>query len=68
MEAFALSFVYAEKWNDTFDIHCDTKIGLEGAIYASFTRDQAEVVKKYGIVKTNVMKFTPGCSQVLNLV
>lgn len=47
-----MSFVYAEKRNDTIDIHCDTKIGLDDYAGAIFSRRQKELVEKYGIIKT----------------
>ena len=49
-----MSFVYAEKWGDTFDVHCDTKIDLEKAP-VSFSSEQARLIDKYGIVKTTII-------------
>ena len=49
-----MSFVYAEKCGDTFDVHCDTKINLENAT-ASFSAEQAGLIEKYGIVKTTII-------------
>ncbi|SFP39473.1 hypothetical protein SAMN04487928_101228 [Butyrivibrio proteoclasticus] len=34
-----MSFVYAEKINDTLDIMCDTKVGLDGSVGASFSKE-----------------------------
>lgn len=50
-----MSFVYAEKHDETLDIHCDTKIGLDSFAEASFSHEQMELIKKYGIVKTTII-------------
>ena len=47
-----MSFVYAETKNNTLDIYCDTKIGLDNFAGATFSLEQAELIRKYGIVKT----------------
>ena len=50
-----MSFIYAEKCNEIINIHCDTKIYLDSFAGASFSREQIELVNKYGIVKTTII-------------
>ncbi len=50
-----MSFVYAEKLEDTIDIHCDTKTGLDDLALASYSPEQLVLIQKYGIVKTTVV-------------
>ena len=54
-----MSFVYAEKYNEILDIHCDTKIGLDSFAGASFSQDQINAIHKYGIVKITLI-----CSEI----
>ena len=50
-----MSFVYAEKLDNTIDIHCDTKTGLDDLALASYSPEQMVLIQKYGIVKTTVV-------------
>ena len=50
-----MSFVYAEKGDNSLDIHCDTKIELDSFAGASFSLEQIELIRKYGIVKTTLV-------------
>ena len=50
-----MSFVYAEKKNDTIDIYCDTKMGFDNFAGASFSEEQLKCINKYGIVKITLI-------------
>ena len=50
-----MSFVFAEKNNNTLNIHCDTKIGLDDSSIPLYSCEQKEAIEKYGIVKTTII-------------
>ena len=50
-----MSFVYADKIDDVIRIYCDTKVSFSEGIYASISREQKELIDKFGIVKTNIV-------------
>ena len=50
-----MSFVYAEKWNGTLSIHCDTKLSIDSLAEASFSHEQKDLIRKFGIVKTTII-------------
>jgi len=50
-----MSFIYAEKVNDSLNIFSDTKIGFKDDIGLSYSKEQAELVRTFGIVKTIIL-------------
>lgn len=50
-----MSFVYAEKSDQSIEIYCDTKITPGTAKGALFSPKMQQLIDRYGIVKTTIV-------------